>query len=94
MLQWPQLNDILLEIHGCFAEHVQALWERLSFSVERSGKCKVNCLYDAMNGEDGGQLVRELIWARGTYVTQNVCDPSWRADAKMGWGFDKTSKNR
>ena len=41
--------------------------EQLSFSVEQSGKFKVNYLYDVMNEKDGGQFVRELIWARDTF---------------------------
>ena len=67
MVQWSQLNNILLEIYDCFAENGQAPWEQLSFSVEPSGKFKVNYLYDVMNEKDGGQLVRELIWARDTF---------------------------
>ena len=67
MVQWSQLNNILLEIYNCFAENGQAPWEQLSFSVEQSGKFKVNYLYDVMNEKDGGQLVRELIWARDTF---------------------------
>ena len=67
MVQWSQLNNILLEIYDCFAENGQAPWEQLSFSVELSGKFKVNYLYDVMNEKDGGQLVRELIWARDTF---------------------------
>lgn len=39
----------------------------MSFSVDQSGKFKVNYLYDVMNKKDGGQLVRELIWARDTF---------------------------
>ena len=67
MVQWSQLNNILLEIYDCFAENGQAPWEQLSFSVEPSGTFKVNYLYDVMNEKDGGQLVRELIWARDTF---------------------------
>ena len=67
MVQWSQLNNILLEIYDCFSENEQAPWEQLSFSMEQSGKFKVNYLYDVMNEKDGGQLVRELIWARDTF---------------------------
>jgi len=45
----------------------QVPWEQLSFSADQSGKFKVNYLYDVMNEKDGGQLVRELIWARDTF---------------------------
>lgn len=67
MVQWLQLNNILLEIYDCFSENGQAPWEQLSLSVEQSGKFNVNYLYDVMNEKDGGQLVRELIWARDTF---------------------------
>ena len=67
MVQWSQLNNILLEIYDCFVENGQAPWEQLSFSVEPSGKFKANYLYDVMNEKDGGQLVRELIWTRDTF---------------------------
>lgn len=67
MVQWSQMNSILLEIYDCFVENGQAPWEQLSFSVEQSGKFKVNYLYDVMNEKDGGQLVRELIWAHDTF---------------------------
>ena len=67
MVQWSQLNNILLEIYDCFAENGQAPWEQLSFSVVPSGNFMVIYLYDVMNEKDGGQLVRELIWARDTF---------------------------
>lgn len=67
MVQWSQLNNILLEIYDCFSENGQAPWGQLSFSMEQSGKFKVNYLHDVMNEKDGGQLVRELIWARDTF---------------------------
>lgn len=67
MIQWTQLNNILLEIYDCFADNGQAPWEQMSFSVDQSEKFKVNYLYDVMNDQDGGQVVRELIWARDTF---------------------------
>lgn len=63
MVQWSDLNDILLEIYHCFANHGQSLWEQMSFSVNQSGKFKVNYRYDVIHKSDGGHIARELIWA-------------------------------
>jgi len=57
----------LLEIYDCFTDNGQAPWEQMSLSVNQSGKFKVNYLYDVMSEKDGGQLVRELIWAHDTF---------------------------
>lgn len=67
MVQWVELNKIMLEVLDCFEAHGQAPWEQMSLSVERSGKFKINYNYDVMTDQDGGQLVRELMWARNTF---------------------------
>ena len=75
MVQWSQLNNILLEVYDCFTDNGQALWEQMSFSVDQSGKFKTNYLYDVMNERDGGQLVRELLWARDIGPLRRVKAP-------------------
>ncbi len=67
LAEWLKLNGILLEIYDCFADYGQELWEQLSFSVESSGKFKVDYRYDVKDGKDGGPFVRELLWARETF---------------------------
>lgn len=67
MKQWVQLNHILLEIYDCFAANEQALWEQISFSLDKTGKFHVDFLYDVMHDTDGGQLIRELMWAKNTF---------------------------
>jgi len=67
MLQWSELNDILLELYGCFGENGQPLWEQMSFSVDQSGKFKVDYRYDVIGENDGGHIARELVWAYHTF---------------------------
>lgn len=62
-----QLNKTLLEIYDCFIENGQEPWEQLSFYFNKSGKFKVKFFYDVMNEEDGGQFVREIVWAYNTF---------------------------
>lgn len=64
---WLQLNNILLEVYDCFAANEQPLWEQMSFSLDKTGKFHVDFFYDVMNNKDGGQLIRELMWAHNTF---------------------------
>lgn len=64
---WLQLNSIMLEIYDCFESHEQPVWEQISFSLDKTGKFHVDFFYDVMNNKDGGQLIRELMWAHNTF---------------------------
>ena len=67
MTAWMRLNEILLEIYDCFAENGQEAWEQLTFSVDSSLKFNIHFGYHVMGSGDGGQLVREVLWAHRTF---------------------------
>lgn len=67
MGQWMGLNNILLEVYQCFADHGQAPWEQMDFFLDRTGKFRVQYQYDVMHPQDGGQLARELVWAHRAF---------------------------
>lgn len=67
MTQWLQLNNIMLEIYNCFNTNGQPLWEQICFAFDQAGKFQVDFHYDVMHADDGGQLIRELMWAQSAF---------------------------
>lgn len=62
-----ELNTILLDIYACFERNGQPLWEQLSFFLTSKGEFEINYNYDVMNENDGGQMMREIVWAYETF---------------------------
>lgn len=62
-----ELNNILLKIYNSFLEEGQKPWEQLNLFFNRNGKFEIEFKYDVMKENDGGQFVREIIWAYDTF---------------------------
>ena len=65
--QLNKMNELLLAIYKCFESTGQQLWEQVRFSIDSAGKFQVDSRYDIMNADDGGQILREIIWAYETF---------------------------
>ena len=65
--QLQKMNELLLAIYECFERTGQQLWEQVNFSIDSAGKLHVDFRYDIMNDDDGGQVLREIIWAYETF---------------------------
>lgn len=65
--QLQKMNELLLAIYKCFESTGQQLWEQVRFSIDNAGKFQVDFRYDIMNADDGGQVLREIIWAYETF---------------------------
>jgi len=63
-----KLNRILLEIYECFQNNEQDLWEQLTLFINSEGKFKIDFEYNVMNDDDGGQVMRETLWAYKTFA--------------------------
>ena len=66
--QLQKMNALLFAIYQCFERTGQQLWEQVRFSVDNTGKFQVDFRYDIMNADDGGQVLREIIWAYETFM--------------------------
>jgi len=62
-----EVSSLLIALYDCFAANEQELWEQVSFVLSNNGKFKVDFTYNVMHEKDGGQSMRELIWAYETF---------------------------
>ncbi|WP_157455347.1 immunity protein YezG family protein [Carnobacterium maltaromaticum] len=58
-----ELNSTLLDIYTCFDKYQQPLWEQLNLSLNSEGALNIDFKYDVVSEDDGGQLLREIVWA-------------------------------
>ena len=62
-----ELNPVLLGFYDCFCRNEQPLWDQIHIQLLPTGKSNVRFEYDSFAKYDGGQVLREVLWAYHTF---------------------------